>query len=581
MADNTASLVVALSAQLSKFEKDMKQAGIMADQATNDIEKKFSSMSPKISTSFFGNFFADLASQAVKGAVEGVKDLVERFKELQKVSEYTALSMQWVYGLQAAGAKAGAAFGDINTALKSIAFQVDEMQRGGDNALKTLLDANPQFMKGVSRDTLDAAQALRIVSNIISEAKNNIQAVDIAKNLGLPESTVALLQKGGDAVEKLANDAARAAPDLAKIAEQSKLLAEALDVMGQKAKEGAIAGLFIYLNYLASTYRTILEAILPLLDAINGKAGDLARSGIEALKGAEARIAAAQRGDATFADRWGALGQKGATATTGGGTATDPFARKTAAAETASAYERETNAINKQIATMQAENATLGESAHAQEEYRVQLILSEKAAQDEKEFTQALNDEIAVTAERAATAKQALAEHTFALQRLNSASQQVGSALSTAFADAIVEGKSLNDVMQSLIKTLEKAAINALVMNLFTPGAGGSLSPVLSSLGIGHAAGGADNWRGGPLLVGEKGPELVNLPRGSQVIPNDVARSMGSGGSIVYSPAIDARGASVEAVARLAAIMEADRASFASRTVTTIQLARRGRVPGL
>ncbi len=83
-------------------------------------------------------------------------------------------------------------------------------------------------------------------------------------------------------------------------------------------------------------------------------------------------------------------------------------------------------------------------------------------------------------------------------------------------------------------------------------------------------------------VVGEQGPELVNLPRGSQVIPNDVSRNMmGGGGSIVYSPAIDARGASVEAVARLAQIMEQDRATFASRTVATIQHARRGRVPGL
>ena len=82
-------------------------------------------------------------------------------------------------------------------------------------------------------------------------------------------------------------------------------------------------------------------------------------------------------------------------------------------------------------------------------------------------------------------------------------------------------------------------------------------------------------------VVGERGPELVNLPRGSQVIPNSVARGMGAGGSIVYSPAIDARGASVDAVARLAQILAEDRASFANRTVATIQQARRSRVPGL
>lgn len=37
---------------------------------------------------------------------------------------------------------------------------------------------------------------------------------------------------------------------------------------------------------------------------------------------------------------------------------------------------------------------------------------------------------------------------------------------------------------------------------------------------IGHLAKGTDNWRGGPTWVGEKGPEILNLPRGSQVIPN-------------------------------------------------------------
>lgn len=39
--------------------------------------------------------------------------------------------------------------------------------------------------------------------------------------------------------------------------------------------------------------------------------------------------------------------------------------------------------------------------------------------------------------------------------------------------------------------------------------------------GFGHNAAGTDNWRGGPTWVGEQGPELVNLPQGSQVIPNN------------------------------------------------------------
>ena len=40
----------------------------------------------------------------------------------------------------------------------------------------------------------------------------------------------------------------------------------------------------------------------------------------------------------------------------------------------------------------------------------------------------------------------------------------------------------------------------------------------------GNLAGGTDYWRGGPTWVGERGPEIVNLPRGAQVIPFDQAK---------------------------------------------------------
>ena len=245
----------------------------------------------------------------------------------------------------------------------------------------------------------------------------------------------------------------------------------------------------------------------------------------------------------------------------------------------AAAYDREVASINKHIAAMQADAATVGESAGAQEEFRVQMLLSVKAAEANKDMTLELNDAIAAQATRAAQAKQALAENQFQLQKMNAASQTVGQALSSSFTDAIVEGKKLNEVFADLIKTLEKAALNSLIMSFFTPGAGQSQSWFSSILP--KFAEGTSSAPGGMAVVGEKGPELVNLPRGSQVIPNSVARGMGVGGSIVYSPAIDARGASVDAVARLAQILAEDRASFANRTVATIQQARRGRVPGL
>ena len=42
-------------------------------------------------------------------------------------------------------------------------------------------------------------------------------------------------------------------------------------------------------------------------------------------------------------------------------------------------------------------------------------------------------------------------------------------------------------------------------------------------------AGGTQNWRGGLTWVGESGPELVSLPRGSQIYSNQESRNMGGG----------------------------------------------------
>ena len=48
-------------------------------------------------------------------------------------------------------------------------------------------------------------------------------------------------------------------------------------------------------------------------------------------------------------------------------------------------------------------------------------------------------------------------------------------------------------------------------------------------------ASGVQNFSGGLALVGERGPELVNLPRGSDVIPSVGGGSMGGGDTYVFN----------------------------------------------
>jgi phage-related tail protein len=106
---------------------------------------------------------------------------------------------------------------------------------------------------------------------------------------------------------------------------------------------------------------------------------------------------------------------------------------------------------------------------------------------------------------------------------------------------------------------LEQAAIKAAIVQ-----------PLMSSLGLGLSGGGVgllsllpkfasgtDSAPGGLAIVGERGPELVNLPRGSQVIPNNIVAKRGSSSSgptnISYS--IDARGADSGTVERIKTVL--------------------------
>lgn len=110
-----------------------------------------------------------------------------------------------------------------------------------------------------------------------------------------------------------------------------------------------------------------------------------------------------------------------------------------------------------------------------------------------------------------------------------------------AFADVVTGTKTLKaavtDMVNSLIRDLSRAAFKNLIGSLIPGGfggvGGGGSGPTVDGGGSGGGvpgfASGTDFAPGGMAVVGERGRELVNLPRGSQVIPNNVARGMTGG----------------------------------------------------
>jgi TP901 family phage tail tape measure protein len=137
---------------------------------------------------------------------------------------------------------------------------------------------------------------------------------------------------------------------------------------------------------------------------------------------------------------------------------------------------------------------------------------------------------------------------TIATNAWNAVSRVFSSAYNTYIApplnSLISSIKTLWNSFVSGAETMGADLINAIASGI--SGAAGAvgnaihsaIGGALSSLGFHNIpgfAGGVQNFGGGWAIVGEKGPELVQLPRGASVYPNGTGPMGGSGGGAVSS----------------------------------------------
>lgn len=115
------------------------------------------------------------------------------------------------------------------------------------------------------------------------------------------------------------------------------------------------------------------------------------------------------------------------------------------------------------------------------------------------------------------------------------------------FADWAAQAVDLGEgLINSVIGGIKSAASN--LADMVSNAVGDAVSAgkkALHDAGVPGFAGGVENFGGGLALVGERGPELIALPRGSSVYPAGQTRQMlagGAGGGMVLNFTIDARG---------------------------------------
>jgi len=281
------------------------------------------------------------------------------------------------------------------------------------------------------------------------------------------------------------------------------------------------------------------------------------------------------------------------------------------AKERADDYERLTKRISEATAAGMAEieaqrqlNPLIDDYGYAVEKARMEQELLSAAKEAGKKITPELRAEIEQLSNAyAATAAEAnrLAEEQDKIREAAefSADLMKGalSELRSALADGKLEFRELGDiainVLDKIISKIEDDLVDALfsinsggnwLSKLFGFFFGGSSSGGISLHNLPGNASGTNNWRGGLTRVNERGGEVMNLPRGTQIIPHDVsvkALRAANGSSPISVDArttIDARGADQAAFARFEAAQRKRDAEFPARVVATIRAAQKGRV---
>lgn len=149
-----------------------------------------------------------------------------------------------------------------------------------------------------------------------------------------------------------------------------------------------------------------------------------------------------------------------------------------------------------------------------------------------------------------------------AINALNKSSQEWADTIQQAtrgFIDDLIAGKDAAEAFSNVLSSIANKLIDVGLNSLFGTG-GFNLSGLF----------GGGRAQGGPVsantayMVGENGPEMF-VPNGAgKIIPNG---QMQGGGSVVFAPVIDARGADAGAVARIEQTMQ----RMAAEVVPTIR----------
>jgi len=184
--------------------------------------------------------------------------------------------------------------------------------------------------------------------------------------------------------------------------------------------------------------------------------------------------------------------------------------------------------------------------------------------------TDSLNNaigQIPTTSAASASSLQNLTDE--AKERFSSLKSSIESSMGAGFMSIIDGAMRAKDAFKSMASEVIKELFRVLVVQRLVAGISGAFQTAFPSLAGPQAlANGTSYAQGGMTLVGERGPELVNMPRGSQVIDARRTASRMGNGDIVQNFSFNLSANGDESVRRIVSqaapqIVEAAKAGVA------------------
>src|SRR5580765_1858698 len=127
MADDP-KLIVSLEARLDRFEKQLKEAGLIAQKEVDAIEASLGSIGSKtaggaFAGTFLGTAFADL----IKEIPKALQDMIKQFDELGATMKRAAINAEELQRILFVTARAGISTTDAARDVEKVSAALEEM----------------------------------------------------------------------------------------------------------------------------------------------------------------------------------------------------------------------------------------------------------------------------------------------------------------------------------------------------------------------------------------------------------------------------------------------------------------------